>query len=60
MMSETDILDVLNNHECPDCGANKLRSALRVDIAEHLTCSECEARFYIAPRRPYAKVFIRQ
>lgn len=59
-MSETNILDALNNHECPDCGANKLRSRLRVDIAEHLTCAECEARFYIVPRRPHAKVFIRQ
>lgn len=42
-MSETNILDALNNHECPDCGANKLRSGLRVDIAEHRTCAECEA-----------------
>lgn len=59
-MSETNILDALNNHECPDRGARQLRSGLRVDIAEHPTCAECEARFYIVPRRPHAKVFIRQ
>jgi hypothetical protein len=59
-MSETDILEALNVGKCPDCGSNKLRSGLRVDIAEHLTCVTCEARFYVAPRRPLATAFIRQ
>jgi hypothetical protein len=59
-MSETDILEALNGGKCPDCESNKLRSGLRVDIAEHLTCVRCEARFYVAPRPPLATVFVRQ
>ena len=33
---------------------------IAVDIAEHLECLGCEARFYVAPRPPHAIVFIRQ
>jgi len=59
-MGETDILDVLNKRECPDCRSSKMHLGLRIEIAELLTCVQCEAGFYIAPPRPHAKVFIRQ
>jgi hypothetical protein len=59
-MSEPDILDALNNRECPDCRSSKMRLGLRIEIAELLTCTLCDARFYVAPPRPHVKVFVRQ
>lgn len=59
-MSEADTLDWLNKRKCPDCRSERLSPGLRIDIAEHLTCLVCEARFYVAPRAPNAKAFIRQ
>lgn len=59
-MGKVDTLDLLNKRECPDCHAEKMSSGLRIDIAELLTCVACNARFYVAPRSPDAKAFMRQ
>lgn len=59
-MSEADHLGLLNKRECPDCRSERMSPGLRIDIAEHLTCLACKARFYVAPRPHHAKAFIRQ
>ena len=59
-MSEADSLSLLNRRECPDCRSEGMAAGLRIEIAEHLTCLACDARFYVAPRPPDAKAFIRQ
>jgi Restriction endonuclease len=45
--------------ELDDCRSENMSPGLRIDIAEHLTCLACEARFHVAPRPPHAKAFIR-
>lgn len=48
-MSEADSLRLLNKRECPDCQSERMSPGLRIDIAEHLKCHACKARFYRCP-----------
>jgi hypothetical protein len=59
-MDQGRILAALNEQKCPDCGADKFLVGPRIDVAENLECRGCGAGFYVTPRRPGAKVVMRQ
>jgi ribosomal protein S27AE len=59
-MDQGRIVTALNQQKCPDCGADKLLVEPCIDVAENLKCRGCGAGFFVTPRRPGAKVVMRQ